>query len=51
MAFSEYPDGPETMEQDDPTVEEERALEEREKELKAAEDMDGLDDEEDEDDE
>lgn len=51
VAFTEYPDGPETMEQDDPTVEEERALEEREKELKAAEDMDGLDDEDDEDDE
>ena len=47
IAFSEFPDGAETTEQDDPTVEEERVLEEREKELKAAEEMDALDDDED----
>ena len=48
--MSEYPDGVETTEQDDPTVEEERALEERGKELKAAEEMEYLDDEDEDDD-
>lgn len=49
-AFDEYADGADVHEQDDPTVEEEKALEEREKELKAAEEMDDLEDDDEDDD-
>ena len=49
-ALDEYPNAPEINEMEDPSVEEERALKEREDEaIKAAEDIDNLEDEDDED--
>lgn len=51
IAFEEYPDNNDVIEQNDPTVEEEKALEERERELRAVEEMNDEDEEDDEDDE
>ncbi|XP_065065225.1 radial spoke head protein 4 homolog A-like isoform X2 [Rhopilema esculentum] len=47
-ALDEYPVGPDVMEMDDPTVEDEQALKRAQEEaMKAAEEMDGIDDDED----
>ena len=48
---SEYPVGPDVQEMDDPTVEDEQALKKAQEEaMRAAEDMDGIEDDDDEDD-
>ena len=50
-ALEEYPIGPDVMEMDDPTVEDEQALKKAQEEaMKAAEEMDGMDDDDDDDD-
>ena len=49
VAFDEYAEDEGVIEQNDPTVEEEKALEERERELKAVEEMDDGEDDEDDD--
>ena len=50
-ALEEFPSGPDVMEMDDPTVEDEQALKKAQEEaMKAAEEMDGMDDDEDDDD-
>ena len=49
-ALEEYPNGPEVLEMDDPTVEEEKALKQAQEEaMRAAEDMDDDDDDDDDD--
>ena len=51
VALEEYPVGPDVMEMDDPTVEDEQALKKAQEEaMKAAEEMDGMDDDDDDDD-
>jgi len=50
-ALEEYAIGPDVMEMDDPSVEDEQALKKAQEEaMRAAEEMDGMDDDEEDDD-